>query len=164
MAVADIVIIVIVVLSILIGIVRGFVRESLSLVSWVLALWVAFNFAGDAGQIFTDYLAEEPLRNAAGFVLLFIGTLLIASVTSFLIHKLFSATGMTGTDRSLGGVFGLVRGVLLIAVLVLLGNVLGVPKQAWWQQSRVIPLVEPIATAVYDILPTNVRTQLGTTR
>ena len=155
----DIVLIVVVVFSIMIGLLRGFIREILSIACWVLAFWVAFQFRAFGESLFEQYL-PEGLRAFAGFITIFIGTLLIASIASALLYRLFTATGITGTDRTLGALFGFLRAVLIVSTLVAFVNITTLPRQQWWRDSALIGYFEPIAEMIVDLLPTNIRGQL----
>jgi len=106
----DIILIVVVAFSVLVGFLRGFIREILSIICWVLAFYVAFRFNSFGESLFEQHL-PEGLRSIVGFIAIFIITLLIVSIASAILYRLFSATGITGTDRTLGGLFGFLRAV-----------------------------------------------------
>ncbi len=161
MAVFDIIIIVVIVLSIAIGLWRGFIREVLSLLSWILAFWVAFSYTPVAGLYLEPHIETPVLRTLAAFSGLFLGTLLVASLASYLLHKMFAATGITRTDRTLGAAFGLLRGVVIVARLLTFGRLTALPEQAWWKQSILVDQFEPVVALLVDVLPRDVGQRLG---
>jgi membrane protein required for colicin V production len=157
----DIAVAVVVLLSMLIGVLRGFIRETLSLISWVLAFWIAFTFSPKASGYFAPYLATPALQVVAAFAALFLVALLIASFVSYLLYKLFKATGITGTDRALGAVFGVARGVALVALCMLFIGATALIKEPWWQQSLSVVYFKPLITILVDLLPVDVGQRLG---
>lgn len=137
---ADWAIISIVGVSVLISVVRGFVREALSLVVWVAALFVAMAFYPQATQWLTNLIETPSLRQAAAWLGLFVLTLIVGGIVNYLISQLVKATGLTGTDRFLGMLFGAARGLLVVLViLILLPQALPVTQDPWWHESVLIP-------------------------
>jgi len=157
----DIAVAVVVLLSALIGVLRGFIRETLSLISWVLAFWIAFTFSPKASVYFAPYLTTPALQVVAAFAALFLVALLIASLLSYLLYKLFKATGITGTDRALGALFGVARGVILVALCMLFIGATALIKEPWWQQSLSVVYFKPLITIFVDLLPVDVGQRLG---
>ena len=99
----DLAIIGVVLIFAIIGIVRGFIKEVLSLTSWILAFWVAFTFAEPTSDLFGPYIDAPILRIVSAFAALFVCSLLLLTIISYLLHKLLSVSGIKGTDRALGG-------------------------------------------------------------
>jgi membrane protein required for colicin V production len=132
-------IIAIIVISCLISLKRGFVKEALSLVTWIIAGVVAWMFGGALSQHLTDFIEMPSARIIAGCAILFVATLLVGALINFLISELVRVTGLSGTDRFLGMVFGGARGALLVVVLVGLLSLAPVQQDPWWQQSSLIP-------------------------
>ena len=152
----DYVILSIVGVSALISVLRGFVREALSVLGWIVAIWVALTFCGDAAAYLVDYISVPSVRTAAGFLVLFVACLLGAGIINFLAAKLVEGTGLSGTDRMLGVIFGVVRGALIVCVLVLLAGYTEVPKDPWWDQSMFIKHFQPLAVEVRGFLPAEI--------
>ena len=131
---ADYLIILLIALSVLIGLWRGLLREVISLVTWIAAFAIAFLFAEDGAAHLTPYLDTPSLRVAAAFGGLFLATLLLGGLVGIVASQLVDYTGLTGTDRVLGMAFGLGRGVVVIAMLVLAAGQTPQPKDTRWQQ------------------------------
>ncbi|MDZ7839789.1 MAG: CvpA family protein [Gammaproteobacteria bacterium] len=162
MNLVDWIILAVTLLSALVGFYRGFIRETLSLISWILAFWAAFSFAEPASVWFTHYIESPQLRLVAAFAAIFVVTLLLFSLLSYLLCRLLLVSGIAGTDRILGGLFGVVRAVVLVSVLLLLARVPGYPEEAWWKQSLLIPQLNPVVVFFYELLPPDVAKHLET--
>ena len=129
----------VIVVSSLISLKRGFVKEAQSLLTWVIAGVVAWMFGGALAQYLGDYIETPSLQVIAGCLILFVATLLVGALVNFLIGELVRVTGLSGTDRFLGMVFGAARGALLVVVAVGLLSLLPVQQDRWWQESRLLP-------------------------
>ncbi len=135
----DITILVIIGISTLISLTRGFVKEALSLAIWIAAFFIAKFFYLDLATLFTG-INDTMLRNAAAVAVLFIATLIVGSVVNYLIGRLVESTGLTGTDRLLGGIFGALRGILIVAaILFFMDSFTGLSDETWWEESELIP-------------------------
>ncbi len=150
---ADYLIIIVIALSVLIGLWRGLLREVISLATWIAAFAIAFLFAEDGARHLAPYLDIPSLRIAAAFGGLFLATLLIGGLVGIVASQLVDYTGLTGTDRVLGMAFGLGRGAVVIAILVLAAGLTPLPKDPWWQQSQLLPYFQNIALQLRGFLP-----------
>ncbi len=147
----------IIVFSTLVSLVRGFVREVLSLVVWILALWVAYQYYAEFAARFLGGISSESLRAPLAFLIIFLAILIVGAIINFIIGGLVYKTGLSGTDRVLGLVFGLARGVLLVAVLILAAQITAMPKESWWKESQLIPQFDGIAQWIHSILPEEIQ-------
>jgi membrane protein required for colicin V production len=146
---ADWVIVIVLTLSSVISLTRGFIKEALSLVIWIVALVVANVFSHRLEIFLIDLISTPSLRSMAAFALVFIGVLLIGAVLNFLIGLIVKATGLSGTDRLLGVLFGFARGVLVVLVfLIYVPNFAPIKNDPWYQQSSLIPYFSPYQSAV----------------
>ena len=138
MNLADGIILFVIAVSALLSVRRGFTREAFSLLTWVAAFIIARLFSPAFDILLQDQIETPSLRMAVAFGSLFFLTLVVGAMISHLLGELIRATGLTGTDRLLGMVFGALRGVVLMIVLVALGRHLFL-EDAWWQQSTLVP-------------------------
>ena len=126
-------------ISALISLVRGFVKEAVSLIVWISAFFVASTFYLNLSTLLTN-ISDQLLRNAASIAILFISTLILGALVNYVIGQLVSKTGLSGTDRVLGIVFGALRGVLIIAaVLFFMDAFTPASSSSWWQNSQLVP-------------------------
>lgn len=152
---ADYVIVGIIVFSALISLIRGFVREIFSLLSWIGAFVVAVIFASRGAGLLAPYIAGEQLRLVLAFAGLFALTLVIGIALGHFAGRLVERRELTGADRGLGLFFGIARGYVAAAALVLLGSFTHLHEDAWWQQSRLIPFTLPVAAWLGRQLPSS---------
>jgi len=143
--VLDWVIVAVIVVSGVISVARGFVKEAISLASWLTAFWVALVFAPKLALIMPASLQSPTLRWGAAALSLFMATLLVGGLTNFLVSTLVEKTGLTGTDRALGVVFGILRGIVIVALIVLVGSATSLRQETWWNRSSLRPLFDPVA-------------------
>jgi len=153
MAWIDIVIIALIILSAVLSLFRGFVKEALALASWLVAFWVAMVFHEDLAAVLSQWLEEPSVQKIAAFSILFISVLLLGALVNYLAGKLVDKTGLTGTDRMLGVVFGVARGGVIVAVLVLLAGLTALPQDSWWQESRFLGYFQDFAIWIHDLIP-----------
>ncbi|WP_372832047.1 CvpA family protein [Pontibacterium sp.] len=136
---ADWVILAIIAISCLFSVRRGFIREALSLVTWVAAFMVARTFSGPMIELLQPYIETPSIRVAAAFASLFIVTLIVGALIGQLFTMLIQATGLSATDRLLGIAFGAARGGLVVVVLVMLAGQTPAVDDPWWRESQLIP-------------------------
>ncbi|MFK7955132.1 MAG: CvpA family protein [Lysobacterales bacterium] len=144
-------------ISMVISFFRGFVREFMALAVWVAAVWVALTFADQVAPLIGERIQLPSARLAIAFGGLFVATLVAGGMLNFLLGLLVSQTGLSGTDRFLGLVFGAVRGLLLLIVAVSLLVLTPLPADPWWQQSVSLPKLERLASWVSGYLPEDFR-------
>jgi membrane protein required for colicin V production len=135
MTLLDIVIVAVLVLSMVWGIWRGFVREMLSLAGWVLAFLAANAVAAPLGELLPASWARAEVRVLIAFVVVFVLVLSAATLVAMLLSKLFKAAGLGGVDRTLGGLFGLARGVVILLAVTLAAGLTSAPRHTLWKES-----------------------------
>ena len=132
-------IVAVIVISSLISLKRGFVKEALSLLTWIIAGVVAWMFGGALSHHLAGFISTPSAQVIAACAILFVATLLVGALVNFLIGELVRVTGLSGTDRFLGMVFGTARGGLLIVVLIGLLSLAPVQEDLWWRESALVP-------------------------
>ncbi len=150
---SDLVVIGIIAISMLVGAIRGFIKEAFSLAVWAAAFLIAFQYSGALALQLESHIELPSARTALAFSGLFLVVLLIGGLVTFLVGELVEKTGLSGTDRLLGGVFGGVRGLVLVLVLMLVAGLTPVPQDPWWQSSRSIQSLLPLAEWSAQFLP-----------
>ncbi|PIE44284.1 MAG: colicin V production CvpA [Gammaproteobacteria bacterium] len=141
---ADWVLIGLIAISGLISLKRGFVKEALSLLTWVAAFIVARTFSGNLQVLLAEYIATASIRAIVAFIFLFISTLLVGALVNRLIAELVRMTGLSATDRILGVFFGIGRGIILSVVAIAVLRYTPLPSDAWWNESLLIKRFELI--------------------
>jgi membrane protein required for colicin V production len=152
MNLADYLVIFAILVSALIGAVRGFLREAVALATLILAIFLAWSFADDLAPKLGGLLRDPPVNIWAArtiiFLLVLLAGMLVAAVLSYFVRlSLFS-----GMDRFLGFVFGLARGVVLLGVFVILGQLLRLEVEPWWKSSKLMPFGEGVASGLRTIV------------
>ena len=153
----DYIIVAIMAFSCVISLFRGFVREAMSIVSWLAALWVAWHFYSVAAMFLTDYISKESLRGPVAFVALFIITMILGSLVNFLFGQLVDKTGLSSTDRILGLAFGLVRGVIVVGILLMLMRFTPISSMESFQHSQLVPVFVPIENWLHSFIPSDMQ-------
>ena len=136
---------VIILISALFSLMRGFVREALSLLGWVAAFWIALRFANTLAELFLSSITIPSIRIVVAFTILFVLTLILAALINHLASHVVERTGLTGTDRMIGVIFGIARGAVVVSILVLLAGLTTIPEDPWWEESVMIGHFEQLA-------------------
>jgi membrane protein required for colicin V production len=152
----DVVILALIVLSAILSLFRGFVREAVALITWLVALWVAMAFYEDLAAILSQWISLPSAQRITAFAVLFICVLLLGAIVNFLASKLVNKTGLTGTDKLLGIVFGVARGGVIVAILVLLAGLTPLPQDPWWQDSQMLGYFQELAMWMRSYLPNEI--------
>lgn len=153
MTIFDYLVLFVLITSVAIGILRGFIKEILSLGSWVVALVVANMYAEALAPLLPELIPGAMLRVIIAFVALFIGVKILMMLVGMLFDAIVKATGLTIADRALGSVFGMLRGVVFVLAAVIVCGMTSVPKQAFWKNAVLSPYAEDGARRVKPFLP-----------
>lgn len=136
-------------ISVVVGLFRGFFKEALSLVTWVVALWIALRYSSVLEPLLAS-ISSTALKLWSARLIMFVLVLIAGGLLNALIGILVEKTGLTGTDRVLGMLFGAARGVLIVGIAVMMFRLLDIDKESWWSESLVIRMASPVA----DVLQT----------
>lgn len=131
-------------LSVFTGLMRGFVKELIALVAWVLAIWIAFEYMDVISLWLQPYLHDKTIRAICAFFAILIAVLVSGSLVNACLSFLLKHSGLSGTDRILGMGFGLVRGVLIVAIIMVVIALTQMPIQPYAQESRLYPYFSPV--------------------
>ena len=154
LAVADLLMLGVLGLSVLVGFWRGLVQELLSLVGWVLGFFVAQWLAADVAMRLSVLKgASQGLQHAAGFALVFVAVVLLTALAAWVLRKVLQAVGLGLPDRALGALFGGFRGVLALMVATVVIQLLDLTQQAWWQAAVGRPWLEMLLRGLRPLWP-----------
>jgi len=135
-----------VLLSVLFGVVRGFLRESVALLGWLVGLWLAWRYAYLVEPFLGGALEGTELQSWAARAIVLIAVVIASWVLGGLLNYLVQRSGLTlGVDQLLGGLFGLVRGAVIVGFAVMLGQAAELQSESWWRESRLMPVAEEMA-------------------
>lgn len=149
---ADYWVLAIVLLSAIIGLMRGFLREVVAVVTWILALFVAWHFGPWLAPHLGGLLTDEQVRPWAARAILLILVLFIGSITGVFIGHFVRLSIFSVTDRFLGFAFGLVRAAVVLGVLVIICQLLRLDGERWWRESLLIPYAERVANGLRTLV------------
>lgn len=146
----DWLILAVILVSTLISLKRGFVKEALSLATLVISVVVARLFGQQVSSLLVDYISVPSIRLMVAYSALFIATMSVGGMINHLISHVVEMTGLSGTDRLLGMIFGLARGGLITIVAVALLSQMPVTEDSWWQDSKLIPHFALVADSLQE--------------
>jgi membrane protein required for colicin V production len=145
MVTLDYIIIGIVLVSAVFGLMRGFLVTVCSLVTWVLAVWLSWELAPSLVPHLGGNLRVEPYGLWASRAIFFLAILVVGAIIGAIVKHFARLSLFSGTDRFLGFLLGLARGIVVLGVLAILGQSLRLDREGWWQHSRLAAQVTPVA-------------------
>ena len=149
---ADYVIIALIASSCIAGLLRGLLREVISLATWIIGLWLAWTYSGLIESHLGGALSAESVRPWAARTVIFLAVLLIGTLTGLLVSHFVRLSIFSATDRFLGGVFGFLRGVVMVGVLVMLCHAVRLENAPWWRASVLVPYAERAANVLRGLV------------
>ncbi len=153
MTVFDYIVLGIFLVSIVLSIIRGLVRETLSIAGWIVAFIIAGAYASHFEPFIPAEIVGETLRLSIAFVLAFLSVLLMTALITMLLTTLIKGIGLGFIDRLLGSIFGFLRALIIVTLIVLIAGLTTIPNQIFWQQAILSRPLEAIATQVLPWLP-----------
>ena len=139
---ADWIIIAIVVTSCLIGLWRGFMREAISLATWIIGLWLAWTFSSSVEPMLGGLLSGPQVKVWVARLIILVLVVLAGNLIGFIVTRAVRYSPFGVADRLLGVLFGLLRGALLIGIGVILGELLELDGEHWWKESALLPYTD----------------------
>lgn len=149
----DSIILVVIGISSVLSLRRGFIQEAISLAGWICAFWVTIGYSDSMAVMLEDKISTPALRTALAFLVLFVCSLMVVALANNVFAHLVKATGFTGTDKVLGMLFGALRGGLIVTALVLLAGFTSMPFEGWWGESMFIKYFQQAALWLRGFLP-----------
>lgn len=148
----DYTLIAIVAISAIIGTVRGLLREAISLITWIVALWAGWKYADRVGPYLEGLLAEDPVNTWVARAIVALGVLLLGTLIGVLMNQFVRMSIFSGFDRFLGFLFGLLRGIVVLGVLAILGQLLELNRSSWWQDATLMSYAESAGDTIRKIV------------
>ncbi len=130
------------------GIWRGFAKEAIAIVTWLAAIWFAWQAAWMVEPRLGEWDAAPELRLWAARIIVFVLILVIGGLVAWLLRAVIRSTGLSGTDRSLGGLFGVFRAVLIVGLMTIGLQYFGLDEESWWESARLRPVSERVADGI----------------
>lgn len=149
----DYVVLGILAVSVVLGLVRGAVREVFSLGSWIGAFFTARTYSESLSVYLAQGIGSPTLRLLATFVMVFLSALAVLMLVSWTLSQLVKRSGLGSLDRALGSVFGTFRGALIAVVLVLVAGLTPLPREIFWRNAMFSPPLEAAAKGVLPFMP-----------
>lgn len=153
----DWVIVAVLVISALLGVMRGMLREAISLTTWVAALLLGRTFGPQIAEMLKPYLENELLRTALGYALTVLIIIMLGSIAGRIGKTLVNASGLGNFDRALGLLFGALRGVAILIILVAIAGLTPMAKESVWRDSMLVPMLEDLRDQAAGLIDQQIR-------
>jgi membrane protein required for colicin V production len=155
MIAVDYILVAVILLSVLFGAIRGFLRESIALLAWLVGLWVAWKYSGLLEPHLGGALTGTALQSWVARGILLLAVVMTGWLLAGLLAYLVQRSGLSlGVDRMLGSVFGLVRGAVIAGFAVMLGQAARLTSEPWWKESKLMPAAEQMAGVLRSYVET----------
>jgi membrane protein required for colicin V production len=149
--IADYLIIATVLISGAVGLIRGLLREVIALITWIVAAFVAWHFAGSLEPHLGGLLAQPDVRPWVARLILFLAVLLLGHAIGVVVGHFVRLTLLRGVDRFLGLVFGLLRGVVVVGAAVIVCETVRLDSESWWHESALVPFGQDAADVLWSM-------------
>ncbi|GGI76103.1 CvpA family protein [Legionella impletisoli] len=140
-------------LSVITGLFRGFVKELIALIVWVLAVWLAYHYSNLLDPFLRPYVQDKNIRLVIAFVAVLLSTLIAGGLVNAILSFILTRSGLSGTDRLLGMGFGFVRGIFIVSLIMLIVKITEVPHQEYSDQSRLYAKFDPVVNWMAFYVP-----------
>ena len=149
----DWVIVALIGLSMLTGLFRGFVKELIALCVWVIGFWLAFHYMYVVDAWYAPYLQDKTIRIAVSFVSILVATIIVGGIINATLGFIMRRSGLSGTDRLLGMLFGVVRGIFIVSLLMLVIKMTSIPFEEYSQKALLYEKFSPLVNWMYGYMP-----------
>ncbi|HHQ9289427.1 TPA: CvpA family protein [Legionella anisa] len=149
----DLIFIVIIGLSSITGLLRGFIKEFIALGVWILAVWAGYTYSGALNPYLQPYIQDQSLRTIAGFVIVVLGVLIVGGIGNAILGLFLRGSGLGAMDKVLGGIFGFFRGVFILSLIFAVLSMTSLPYQQYVQSSRIYNQMLPVINWISSSLP-----------
>lgn len=140
-------------ISVVFSVVRGFLKEAISLIAWIAAFWLAFKYISVGAGYLEGRVASANLRLGISFCVIFLFVLLVGGIINYFFAKFVKKTGLSAIDRFLGVFFGLTRGLVVVSLALLLLSVSPASHEPWWRDSVLVPCFAPLSKWLKELSP-----------
>lgn len=127
---------------------RGFAKEALSIATWLAAIWLAWRFSWVVEPLLGEWVVAPELQIWAARVFIFIVVMIAGGIVAWLVREIVRASGLSGTDRVLGSLFGFARGTLIVGLAVIVLEYVGLDADPWWQDARLKTAGDRVADGI----------------
>jgi membrane protein required for colicin V production len=152
MIAVDYIILAIILISAVMGLVRGLLREAVAVITWFLAIVLAWSFATSLEPMLGGILVGSPLRIWAARAIIFVGVLLLGGAVAVILGHYVRVSMFAGMDKFLGFVFGIIRGVVIVGAFTIAIQALRMDEDARWKNSKLLPYAGAVADALRGIV------------
>jgi membrane protein required for colicin V production len=144
----DYLLLTLIVFSCIAGLMRGLLREVIALMTWIAAIWIAWTYAGLIESHLGGALANESVRPWVARALVFLVVVLVGTTIGLIVSHFVRLSLFSGLDRAFGGLFGLLRGLVMVGLFVILCHAVRLEGEPWWRQSLLVPYAEHAANVL----------------
>ena len=149
----DYAIIVVIGLSVITGLFRGLIKELIALCVWILAFWLAMTYSSAIVPWLAPYIQDKTVQSVVAFILILVGTVIVGGLFNALLSVILRHSGLSGTDRLLGMGFGFVRGVFIVALMIMVTNMTSLPHKEYTHDSRLYAQFNPMVDWMQGYMP-----------
>jgi membrane protein required for colicin V production len=140
----DVLIVLVLLVSTIIGLLRGLVREAVSLIFWIAAIWMAWKFGPVVEPRLGGLLADPGVAPWVGRLVVLVLVLLLGWLVGMLLSYFTRSLGLGVMDRGLGVLFGILRGIVIVGLMIIGGELLHMNHEEWWTRSKLVPYGETV--------------------
>lgn len=149
----DYVIVIVMLLSVGVGVIRGAIREVMNIVSWIVAYILAHSFAAAIAPLFSEWVGEPAVRSVLAWISIFLVVLILCALLTSLIGEVVRKMGLSPLDRTVGALIGAARGLLILLAITLAAGLTKIPQGSLWRDAALTPWMEVAALYARGVLP-----------